>query len=499
MKQKTKSILILLLGVLVFALILCSNKVQATTNTIESINNSKDTFLTQNELISGLIDNCEVFTSWSGAEPTIVISISPTKMYELLTSKTILKQNLKKDNYVYDYFYIKVPQDSNNASVTYNSNNATENLEIIKINGIQYVKCPYPVALFADNDFYPGFVYCEGMTGDYASKKRSGYINFKNNNEIIEKVPWRIEYNYEEFIDFENVNWNLSIESESGKDYSIGGAGNEDASGWNYDRQLAKDNPYVKLSITKKIGETVNLKYFGTLKYIGIEKENDNTYYIYKAPITDKSIFNRNSIGIQLLEYKSLHLHSIGFKGDLISIDKTVSKADETTNIKLNTNTDVVPADTILECKPIKEGTTYNTVKTALEKVAEKFTAYDITLTSNGVKVQPNGKVQISIPVPQGYNTSKILVYRIADNGEKTKYDVTVKDNYITFETNHFSTYVVAEEKTETVTPSTPSVEKTPSNEKDNTPKTGTNDIISYISIITIISALGIIAIRKRK
>ena len=63
-----------------------------------------------------------------------------------------------------------------------------------------------------------------------------------------------------------------------------------------------------------------------------------------------------------------------------------------------------------------------------------------------------------------------------------------VPDGYTvkaTFETDHFSTYVL--------------VEISNTNELDNTPKTGTTDIIKYIVPITIVSAIGVVALRKEK
>lgn len=81
---------------------------------------------------------------------------------------------------------------------------------------------------------------------------------------------------------------------------------------------------------------------------------------------------------------------------------------------------------------------------------------YDITLQSNGVKVQPNGKVKVSIPVPEGLDTNKLVVYRIDKEGNKTEYKITVEtiDNikHAIFETNHFSTYVLGEKAEETTT-----------------------------------------------
>ena len=171
---------------------------------------------------------------------------------------------------------------------------------------------------------------------------------------------------------------------------------------------------------------------------------------------------------------------------------KPVTNTDTKTNIKLYAVAGVVPSNTILEVAPISEGTTYNTVKTALTNI-NKFKVFDINLLSNGAKIQPNGKVKISIPLPTDMNKSNLVVYRVANNGTKTEYKATTEGNYATFETDHFSIYVLAEKTAET----TPS--NTDDRKKDDTPKTGTVDVLGYLSIITLISALGIVAFRRNK
>ncbi len=124
-----------------------------------------------------------------------------------------------------------------------------------------------------------------------------------------------------------------------------------------------------------------------------------------------------------------------------------------------------------------------------------KFYAYDITLKSNGVKIQPNGKVKISIPIPEGMETSNLVVYRVEDN-KLIKYEVTVEEiesvKYATFETDHFSTYVLAEVATadnqEENNTATEENTTSTNGEKDNTPKTGTT-IINFI--LEIIANIG--------
>lgn len=167
----------------------------------------------------------------------------------------------------------------------------------------------------------------------------------------------------------------------------------------------------------------------------------------------------------------------------------TVTTTDKTTNVKLDTTTAVVPADTQLVVKEVTTGSEYNTVVSSLKNEVTNFVTYDITLQSNGVEIQPNGKVKISLPIPGNFDRTNLVVYRVDENGTKTQYDVTVDGDYATFETDHFSTYVLAER----------TVENTNSNELDDTPKTGveTNGITIALSLVSLTSLAGVVILKK--
>ena len=166
----------------------------------------------------------------------------------------------------------------------------------------------------------------------------------------------------------------------------------------------------------------------------------------------------------------------------------TVTTTDKTTNVKLDTTTAVVPADTQLVVKEVTTGSEYNTVVSSLGNEVNNFVTYDITLQSNGVEIQPNGSVRISLPIPDNFDKTSLVVYRVDENGTKTQYDVTVDGNYATFETDHFSTYVLAEK----------AVVDTNSNELDDTPKTGveTNGTLALV-ITTVLSLAGVVTLKK--
>lgn len=187
--------------------------------------------------------------------------------------------------------------------------------------------------------------------------------------------------------------------------------------------------------------------------------------------------------------------------GTVSAVEKIVipvGDVHKNTGTILESTTAELPTDTILVANKVTSGSVYNKVIIALTDVKD-FVAFEIKLESDGVEIQPDGKVKISIPIPENFDSSSIAVYRIENDGTKTSYSVTVTTKegveYVTFETEHFSTYVLAD-VTETETKAETQAETQA--EKDETPKTGTTQMIHYISVITIISGIGIVVFHKK-
>lgn len=224
--------------------------------------------------------------------------------------------------------------------------------------------------------------------------------------------------------------------------------------------------------------------------------ENKNLYTIYYS-------YNNIEIGCYVLLNK-----------EAPTTTKEITEKDETTNVKLDTSTEVVPADTKLVVEKVTDGSTFALVENTLKNEINKMYIYNISLKKGNETIQPNGKVKISIPVPNGFDTSKLVVYRIDENGNKTEYNATILNGYATFETDHFSTYVLAEKTSNTAsteesedTNNTTSTEKsentnttstTTEHKKDNTPKTGINEAPTIISsLLSMLSLVGIIVFKK--
>ena len=71
----------------------------------------------------------------------------------------------------------------------------------------------------------------------------------------------------------------------------------------------------------------------------------------------------------------------------------------------------------------------------------EKMTTIDISVESDGVKVQPDGKVKVSVPAPiEGVEDYMVLHIKNEDNVERL--DCEFKDGNVIFETDSFSPFV---------------------------------------------------------
>lgn len=68
---------------------------------------------------------------------------------------------------------------------------------------------------------------------------------------------------------------------------------------------------------------------------------------------------------------------------------------------------------------------------------------YNICFVKDDTLVQPNGKVLVHIPIPQGMKSSKCRVYRQEEDGSWTILEAKVQGNYLVFETEHFSFYAL--------------------------------------------------------
>ncbi|MDR1631060.1 MAG: LPXTG cell wall anchor domain-containing protein [Oscillospiraceae bacterium] len=169
---------------------------------------------------------------------------------------------------------------------------------------------------------------------------------------------------------------------------------------------------------------------------------------------------------------------------------------DGTTNIAVRGE---IENGVTLSAAPVTSGANFTLADGALKDPADKFTLFDIALIKDGVKVQPNGKVLVSIPVPQGYDGSKCKVYRIEADGGKTDMNASLKSGRLEFEADHFSLYAVAQVKSGSGTTTTTTTGNTGN---ISIPKTGDDSKMTVYVALMLLSVAGVVALvlagRKR-
>ena len=134
---------------------------------------------------------------------------------------------------------------------------------------------------------------------------------------------------------------------------------------------------------------------------------------------------------------------------DSSKINNEVSfrSSDLTTNVSVMTDS-LIPLDTLLKVLGITSGKEYDKIMNLLKiSDAEMF---DISLYSSSqdkyIKKLDNGKFIVSIPVPKKFEGKSLIAYYVDENDNIKTYNVTVKDGYASFETDHFSVYTLAED-----------------------------------------------------
>lgn len=181
----------------------------------------------------------------------------------------------------------------------------------------------------------------------------------------------------------------------------------------------------------------------------------------------------------------------------------TFISSDVATDVAISANSGTLPLDTLIRVNEIIGGDQYEKIMKIL--ALENGEIYDLKLFSQALEKNitklEDGSFEVRIPLSEKLKGKDLVAYYVDDNGNKEEHEVTIKEGYAVFNTNHFSTYTLAEkpaEKSDKTPDETPieTPDNTPKgddntnneNEKDETPKTGTG-------ILAIESILGIFAV----
>lgn len=286
----------------------------------------------------------------------------------------------------------------------------------------------------------------------------------------------------------------------------------------------------IKTRLTKIFGTDFDVKEADTVaNFLAEEKQyyinlyNSDTYYQNNYSTADefantmmnKGYYNEDSEYSFVSDsnvYEKYYTLTINNEEYNFLVVKDSSKINNTlnlitndvkSNITISAETASIPLDTLIQVSKLTSGTDYEKIIKILNVTNSEM--FDLKLYSNSIGKYitklPNGTFEVKIPVNETLKGKNLIVYYVDDNNKVIEYNVTVKDGYAIFTTDHFSIYTLAEKKVVEETPDntpTNTTEETSKGEKDDTPKTGTLDIISYVLVATFISAVGIIVLKKR-
>lgn len=134
----------------------------------------------------------------------------------------------------------------------------------------------------------------------------------------------------------------------------------------------------------------------------------------------------------------------------------TYESIDVSTNVSASTDSTEVPLDAVIRVDRITHGEEHERIIGVLEISDGEM--FDIKIHSGSiddyVSKLKNGKFKVQIPIPKEYKGKELTVYYVDASGNVTEYNVTVKNGFAVFETDHFSIYTLAA-KSKTAAPDT--------------------------------------------
>lgn len=166
-------------------------------------------------------------------------------------------------------------------------------------------------------------------------------------------------------------------------------------------------------------------------------------------------------------------------------IETTYRTSDILTDVSISSSNKTIPYDALVNVRKITDGETYKKILDILKLTDSEM--YDLKLFSksldNYVSKLVNGSFEVRIPIKDEYKNKNLVAYYVDDNGKVTEYEVTVKDGYAIFNTDHFSIYTLGVKSV-------------------NNPQTGDNIInsviLAFVSIICL-SGIGIYFYKNKR
>lgn len=162
-------------------------------------------------------------------------------------------------------------------------------------------------------------------------------------------------------------------------------------------------------------------------------------------------------------------------------------------------NKDYIPTGSRFEKKPVTAGEIFNKAKEAIKKNfnTENLRVFEMNLWDAAGKAihKLPGLVKVEMELPENFKAADgktLMVYRQEDNGNLTRCNTTVEDGWVTFWTDHFSTYILAEVDKNAAEPT-----KNAGTSAVTSPKTGEDLPVGFIGLVLAAGALVLVTKKK--
>lgn len=180
-----------------------------------------------------------------------------------------------------------------------------------------------------------------------------------------------------------------------------------------------------------------------------IEEYMNNNYYnddaIYHFLVEDDVLSNYYILKINNEEYNFAVIKDsskINNKLNYLTIDTN-------SNVEINT-LGILPLDTLIKVAKLTNGENYDKIVKILNTT--NLDMFDLKLfsraTDNYITRLNDGTFEVRLPIKDELKGKNLVVYYVNDEDKIEEYDVTVRDGYAIFKTNHFSIYSLAEKET---------------------------------------------------
>lgn len=198
--------------------------------------------------------------------------------------------------------------------------------------------------------------------------------------------------------------------------------------------------------------DKVTLEYVGTITefFASMEGDIDYDYFFneYNTPEGELYFLNNaagNFYYRALIDGVQYYLVIIRSTEDMVTPQYKTS--DVNSDITIFSTAGSIPLDTLIKVSKLTSGADYEKLIKILNITNNEM--FDLKLYSgsleNFITKLADGTFEVKIPISDKFKDKDLVIYYVDEDGKTTEYEVTVKDGYAIFNTDHFSIYTLAE------------------------------------------------------